>query len=97
MDELKSHFTSFTHVRNGSYREGLKIVVMKNSKEEGKERERRYVEEERKAREEWKRNLINVSFFIIYFFILPKNPGPIFFFITSPKKGKTLFRPFIIT
>ena len=56
MDGPKSHFTSFTHVRNGSYREGLEIVVMKNSKEEGRERERRYVEEERKARERWKRN-----------------------------------------
>ena len=24
-----------------------------------------------------------------YFFIFPKNPGPIFF-VTSPKKGKTI-------
>ena len=65
---------------------------MKNSKEEGKERERRYVEEERKARERWKRNLINVSFFIIYFFIPPKNPGPIFFFFYYiPQKRENTF------
>ena len=30
------------------------------------------------------------------FFIFPKNPGPIIF-VTFPKKGKTLFRQFIIT
>ena len=41
------------------------LVVSKDSKEEGKERERRLVEEDRKARGRWR--------------IPPKNPGPIFF------------------
>ena len=41
------------------------LVVSKDSKEEGKKRERRLVEEDRKARGRWR--------------IPPKNPGPCFF------------------
>ena len=69
-------------------------VVMKGMdaarEEEWKGRERWRVEEERMERERWRRNLINLSFCITFFFDPPKNPGPIFLKLHPKKRENPL-------